>query len=984
MKLRVDYCPQWLLLVVAMLFSNFALAQRTITGVVTDAESGEALIGANVLVVGTSTGTVTDIDGSYSLEVPDDATQLEFSYTGYTSQTITIEASNTIDVALTAGETLDEIVVTGYSAVRKRDLTGSVASLDEKDFNQGVIVAPDQLIQGRTPGVQIVNNSGQPGGATTVRIRGNASIRAGNDPLFVVDGVQLTGSSSKPGTNAGDLGGTAGSNPLNYLNPNDIESIQVLKDASAAAIYGSRGANGVVLITTKRGRSGDPRLNVNTSVGFSDVLRTYDVLDGDEYRQALQDYGLSGGDFGDNVNAFDEITRTGIVNNHTVAVSGGSARGNYRVSLGYFDQEGVIKENELNRLSANLSGQYKFLENDRLGIDFNLIASRTNEQAPPVTTNAGFQGSLIGQALQWNPTHPLYDNQGNPIRVPEFGNFVNPVVLLDAWDDRVETTDIIFSIAPSFKITDNLVYKLQYGLNSGVGNRRTEIKSFLNLPLIENEGQAALAERNTQQQILTHTLNYNQDFGALSFNGLVGYEYQKFEEEGFQLSARGFDTEDFNYVNAIQNSLQGTRNISSFSPPDSELQSFFAQFNLNFNDRFLFTGTARVDGSSKFGANNKYGFFPAIAAAWNLHNESMFSGGTFDNLKFRVGWGQTGNSAFPAGAAQARYGSPGPGEIALENVANPDLQWESTTTFNVGIDFAMLDYRLTGTVEYFNRNSSQLLFQFPTIQPAPAGFYWINLDGNVINSGIELALNSVVAQNERFTFELGGNVTFLNNILENYNGPNIPYGDIFGQGATGAFIHRLADEQPLNAFYLRDHQGIGEDGQSDFADGEALSYLGNPNPDVLLGVTAGLYYGNWSLNMNFNGSFGNDIYNNTKNTVLPIGNLGTRNIDASLLEQENQESITNAIKTSDRYVESGSFVRLANATLAYNVGNIGNAINGVRIYLTGQNLFVITDYTGFDPEVNTVNTRSGLPSAGIEYIPYPSARTVVLGASFNF
>jgi len=983
MKLRVDKCPQWVLLVAAMLFCNMALAQRTITGVVTDAENGEPLIGANVLVVGTSSGAVTDLDGSYSIDLPSDATQLEFSYTGYTSQTITVGASNTLDVALRAGETLDEIVVTGYSTQRRRDLTGSVASLDEKDFNQGVIVAPDQLIQGRTPGVQVVNNSGQPGGATTVRIRGNASIRAGNAPLFVVDGVQLTGASSKPGTNAGALGATNVSNPLNYLNPNDIESIQVLKDASAAAIYGSRGANGVVLITTKRGQTGDPRVNVNTSIGFSGVLREYDVLDGDEYRDALQQYGLTNGDFGANVNAFDEITRTGVVNNHTVAISGGSEKGNYRVSLGYFDQEGIIKENQLNRLSANLSGRYKFLENDRLSIDFNMIASRTNEDAPSVSTNAGFRGSLIGNALQWNPTHPLYNADGSPIIAPEFGDFVNPVALIDAFSDEVETTDLIVNFSPSFKISDALTYKLTYGLNTGIGSRRTQLASFINVQDVLGRGLAAFSEQTNRQQILTHTLNINTEFGTTALNGLIGYEYQKFETRGIGVSASDFPNQEFDYTNAFQYSTQGSRGIGSGSEPDSELQSFFGQANLNFNDRFLITGTLRVDGSSKFGENNKYGVFPAFAAAWNLHNEGFLAGGAFDNLKFRVGYGVTGNSSFPAGASQDRFGL-GLQSIALENVANPDLKWETTTTFNVGFDFALFDYKLTGSLEYFNRNSEDLLFQFPTIQPAPAGFYWINLDGNVINSGVELGLNATVVQNEKFSMDLGGNITFIDNNIENYDGPNIIYGELFGQGISGATIHRLDNDQPLNAFYLRDHLGIGEDGQSDFADNEALSYLGDPNPDVLLGINAGFYYGNLSLTMNFNGTLGNDVYNNTKNTVIPIGNLGSRNIDANLLDEANQEAISNAIKSSDRYLEDGSHIRLANATLAYNLGNIGNSINGVRLYVTGQNLFIITDYTGFDPEVNTVNDLNGLPSAGIEYVPYPTARTVVFGASFNF
>ncbi len=985
MKLRVDKCPQWVLLVAAMLFCNMAMAQRTITGVVTDAENGEPLIGANVLVVGTSSGAVTDIDGSYSIELPSDATQLEFSYTGYTSQTVTVGASNTLDIALRAGETLDEIVVTGYSTQRRRDLTGSVASLNEKDFNQGVIVAPDQLIQGRTPGVQVVNNSGQPGGATTVRIRGNASIRAGNSPLFVVDGVQLTGASTKPGTNAGDLGSTPPSNPLNYLNPNDIESIQVLKDASATAIYGSRGANGVVLITTKRGQTGDPRVNVNTSLGFSGVLKEYDVLDGDEYRQALQDYGLTSGDFGDNVDAFDEITRTGVVNNHTVAVSGGSEKGNYRVSLGYFDQEGIVKGNELNRLSANISGRYKFMDNDRISLDFNLIASRTNEDAPSVSTNAGFRGSLIGNALQWNPTHPLYNSDGTPIIIPEFGNFTNPVALIDAFSDKVETTDLIVNFSPSVKITDGLVYKLTYGLNTGIGSRRTQLASYINIQNVEGRGLASFSEQTNRQQILTHTLNYNKEFGSTRFNGLLGYEYQKFEERGIGVSAQDFivDGTSTDYTNIFQNSTNQSRGIGSGQAPDSELQSFFTQLNFNLNDRFLLTGTLRIDGSSKFGENNKYGTFPAFAAAWNLHNEDFLAGGAFDNLKFRVGWGQTGNSSFPAGAAQDRF-SFGQQSIALENVANPDLRWETTTTFNVGFDFAMFDYKLTGSLEYFNRNSEDLLFQFPTIQPAPAGFYWINLDGNVINSGVELALNATVLQNEKFSMDLGGNITFLDNTIENYDGPAVRYGQLFGQGISGATIHLLQNDQPLNAFYLRDHLGIGEDGQSDFADNEALSFLGNPNPDVLLGVNLGIYYGNLSFTANFNGTFGADIYNNTKNTVIPIGNLGSRNIDANLLNQENQEATSNAIKSSDRYLEDGSHIRLANATLAYNFGNIGNAISGVRVYLTGQNLFVITDYTGFDPEVNTVNDFNGLPSAGIEYVPYPSARTVVVGASFNF
>jgi len=331
-------------------------AQRTVKGKVTDAENGEGLVGATVTVVGTTRGATTDVDGNYSVEVPSGSTQLRFSYTGYTEQVVALAASNVVNVAMAPGSVLDEVVVVGYSAAKKSDLTGAVTSVGEKDFNQGLVTAPDQLIQGKAAGVQIVNNSGQPGGATTVRIRGTSSIRAGNNPLFVVDGIQLSGGSTKPGVNSGDLGSTAGSNPLNYLNPSDIESIQVLKDASATAIYGSRGANGVIIITTKRGKAGTPTVQFNTSVGGSSILKEYDVLSGDEYRSALSSYGLTNGDYGSNVDAMGEILQTGIVQNHSIAVSGGSDGGTYRIGLSYLDQEGIIKTNGLRRINANING----------------------------------------------------------------------------------------------------------------------------------------------------------------------------------------------------------------------------------------------------------------------------------------------------------------------------------------------------------------------------------------------------------------------------------------------------------------------------------------------------------------------------------------------------------------------------------------------------------------------------------------------------
>jgi iron complex outermembrane receptor protein len=993
LKFNSHYFTKWLLTMLVLSFCSFAMAQRTITGTVTDKETGDPLIGANILVVGTSMGTVTDIDGSYELQVPAGSTQIEVTYTGFASQRITLSASNVYDVQMSSGALLEEIVVVGYGTVKRSDLTGSVASVSEEDFNKGVFTAPDQLIQGKAAGVQILNNSGQPGGATTVRIRGNSSIRAGNQPLFVVDGVQLTGGSTKPGTNAGDLGATAASNPLNYLNPADIESIQILKDASATAIYGSRGANGVIIITTKRGKSGSPSIDFNTYFGASSILRKYDVLTGDEYRQALKDYdadtdpttGRLKGDYGDSVDAMDEILQTGFTQNYNISIGGGTSDGNYRISLGYLDQEGIIKNNDLKRLSANVAGTYKFFESKRFKTDFNLIATQTRENGPAVSTNAGFRGSLIGNALQWNPTHKLKEANGDLVIIPEFGNFTNPVALLEAFHDRTNTVDLIASISPSYQITDFLTYSFNYNVTYGTGTRRTHVESWINLQGIENRGLASIYNVNNTNQILTHTLNFVQDLSSgLNLNAVLGYEYQKRSERGYGLWAQDFIVDDFDYTNILQNSKTDSRNMFSYANPDAELQSYFVRANFNLRDKYLLTATFRADGSSKFGENNRYGYFPAVGFAWNLHNEDFLSGGVFDNLKLRLGWGQTGNSEFPAGASQDRYRFDQQ-SIRLENVANPDLQWETTTTTNIGLDFAILDFKVTGTLEYFRKVSEDLLFQFPTIQPAPAGFYWINLDGQVLNTGAEITLNAELVNTSKLRWDFGINAAFLKNEVKDYNGPNIVYGQLFGQGISGATIMRLQNGQPLNAFYLRDHIEIGADGQSVYANDEALSYLGNPNPDVLLGISTGLASGKWNLTLNFNGALGHDIYNNTKNTVIPIGNLGTRNIDATLLEGNNQEAISNAIKSSDRYVEAGDYLKLANATLSYNIGNlIGNNVRNARVYLTGQNLFVITGYNGFDPEVNTVNEFNGLPSAGIEYIPYPTARTFIFGVNFSF
>jgi len=962
--------------------------QRTINGTIIDAETNEPLIGANVLIKGFSTGTITDIDGSYSLVVPDGATELTISYTGYNDQSMMIGDNSRMDISLSQGSLLDEVVVVGYGTVRKRDLTGSVASLKEEDFNKGVVISADQLLQGRVAGVNIVNNSGQPGGQATVKIRGNNSIRSGADPLYVVDGIPLDGRTAKAGLLSTDIGNIENSNPLNFLNPADIASIEVLKDASSAAIYGSRASNGVILITTKKGRDGETQVSLNTSFGTSSTLKKYDVLSGDAYRAALTQYELTSGDGGSSVDVYDEIARSGSIQNYNLSIGTGGEDSRVRFSAGYQDVKGIIKDSGIKRYTATLNAQYDLFD-DRAGIDFFVVSSHTNENIAPISTNAGFTGNLVGQALQWNPTVPLMTDGEftTGLNNPLVGaTTINPLQLLNGHSEIANTTTILGSISPYLNITDNLQYRYRFGMNYGTGVTRGAITKDLNVQGIEGLGFAGVSTNQLITNLHTHTLNYTTEINDnISLSALGGFEYQKFDFSGYAFAGFGFDDVEPNVdiIYNLQNSNNDNRIVNSFADPISELQSYFGRVNLGVGDRLNITATVRADGSTKFGANNSYGIFPSAAVAWNLMNESFLEDGPFDDLKLRLGWGVTGNQEFPAGAALQRVVLNNNTGTTFQNAANENLQWEESTTLNFGLDFGLFDYRLTGTIDYYSRVTNNLLIDTQLQEPGPPVRAWKNLDAELVNSGIEIGLNAYIIEKENFGLNLGVNLAFLNNELRNYSGPDILTGDLFGQGSTGSFIQKHVDGKPLNTYFVRDFQGLDDAGNSIYANDGALIEAGDPNADIIAGFTVGVNAGDLNFGMNWNGAFGHSLYNNTAMSVIPIGNLGNRNIDANLLGGSQEESTTNPIASSSRYLESGDFLKLANATISYNLGKISSFEN-INVSLTGQNLIILTDYTGYDPEINTVNLRNGVPSSGIEYIPYPSARTILVGLNVSF
>ncbi|MEP6512904.1 MAG: TonB-dependent receptor, partial [Parafilimonas sp.] len=569
----------------------------------------------------------------------------------------------------------------------------------------------------------------------------------------------------------------------------------------------------------------------------------------------------------------------------------------------------------------------------------------------------------------------------------------NPLAQSEGYDDHARTTTILATVSPYFKITKDLEYRILGSLNYSSGIRRAQEANFLTIPGIQGVGWAGYLNNELLTQQITHTLNFNKAVSSsVNLSATLGYEYTKFQNKGFLITAYGFSSNAIPYTDYFQGSNTANRSPTSFDDPSSELQSYFGRVNVNLRDKYLLTATFRADGSNKFGANNKYGYFPSFGAAWVISNEDFMKGSSvFNSLKLRVGWGQTGNQEFPAGAAQEQFKYDGPNSIKQINVANPDLKWETSTTTNAGIDFALWNNRFSGSVDYFYKNTTDLLFNFDAIAPAPAAKYWINLNGNVINSGAEVSLYGLIISKRDFQFSLGAVASFLHNELKNYVGPDILTGAIRGQGLSGAFSQKLANGQPLNSFWLGEFVGINKAGIDTFAGGDPNSvanrhFVGDPNPSALVGLSANLSYKKLSLIINMNGAFGFEIYNNTTQATLAIGNLGAnRNIATSVYNPNAAvlESTSNSQPVSTRYLEKGDYMKMGNMTLSYNIGAFGKVVKTAFVYVTAQNLFVLTNYTGFDPEVNTPEPLNGVPSFGIEYTPYPSARTFILGVNFS-
>ncbi|MEM6718704.1 MAG: SusC/RagA family TonB-linked outer membrane protein [Bacteroidota bacterium] len=984
-----------LLLLSFLLCGSMAMAQ-SVSGTVSDTTG--PLPGASVLVKGTDKGTQTNFDGQFTLDNMTNGDVIVFSYVGYKAQEITYTGQPTIDVTLESDtDALKEVVIIGYGSTTVRDATGAVATVKAEEFNRGIFTSPNELIQGNVTGVQVTQASGEPGASSSIRIRGIGSPRAGNDPLIVVDGVALNNAIQGAGGEDLGFGTSTPRNPLSFINPNDIETLTVLKDASATAIYGSRASNGVILVTTKKGKSGKPRLDFSTSFAVATLRNAPDVLTGSEHAALTNQIGGTPAGNAD-INGIDEITRTAISQTYDASFAAGNDKSNYRLSLGMQNLEGIVDGTGQDRYTANFSGKLRFFEDDKLTVSTNIQVSGINDQFQAISNNAGFEGSLIGAALQWNPTRPLFNPDGSYNQFSD--TEPNPVAFQDFYNDNAETTRIVGNLTAEYKITNDLSYKMLFGVDRFLSTRRSSLSPDFNLQGNFGIGVASVVNLEAFSKTFTHTLNYTKQFSdKINFNALLGYEAVLNRRSGSTIVARGFDSDPGNLTDFLAFATQRPT-ISSFDDPTDDLQSFFTRAEIGYDGKYILTVNFRVDGASKFGENNRYGYYPSAAFAWNIDQED-FMPDSFDLLKLRLGYGQVGNSNFPAGASLEQFnffvGTDGNSASQQFNAFNPNLQWEVVTNYNVGVDFGILDNKLTGTVEYFHRETQDLLFQVAAPAPAPDGlFSWTNLPGKVINNGVELSLNYQVIDNEDWSFDVTTNMSFLNNDVRDTGfGPNaVLIGATNGQGG-GVPVQRIADGQPLFAYYLPIFTGYDANGLPTYqdinGDGNGTTdlvdrtFVGDPNPDFLIGLRLAGRYKNWDLTANLNGAYGHEIFNNTDSALLGVRSaFPSRNVSADLDVLNIDAGATNAAST--QFLESGDFLRLTSLSLGYNV-DLGETewINSLRFTLTGQNLFVITPYSGFDPEVNTVQTSpEGVPSFGIEYTPYPSASTFSLGINASF
>ena len=974
----------------------FSQVNETITGKVVN-QQGVAVEGATVTVVETGATATTDASGNFSVSATVGQT-LSVSYDG-NEQLIKI-TSATVSVKLTSKDTtIDEVMLVGYGSQKKADLTGAVSQLKAGQFKEGMNISVDNLMQGKIAGVRVVQSSGEPGAGVNVSIRGIGSVRSGSTPLFVVDGVPLSNDPVSAGSPNVGLGSNQGKNPLNFLNTSDIESITVLKDASAAAIYGARGSNGVVLVTTKRGKKGEPMFTYDTYLGFSSVIKKLDLLSADEYRKALLDKSY---DHGGNTDWQDEIYRTAASQNHSVSFSKSTDTGSYFASMSHMDQDGIVKNSDFKRTTARINAEESFFDNKRLKVKLNLTASDIKENGIPNGASAGSDGQLIIHALMANPTRSVYDANGNYTNFNMNAHY-NPLYLLSVYADKTNTFRVLGNTEATLRLLPGLNYKLNLGIDKTMSERNTTM--YPNITDRTPKGMYVQANLDSYNVLLEHYLTYDFSLDKNNFSLLGGFSYQKFKSTGTYYGVRNIAAQGAGVSPELNPGYSGDAFIPAPGyAQENELQSYFGRVNYNFDQKYLLTASIRADGSTRFAENNKYGYFPSVAVGWTVSKENFLKDSRIVNeLKLRGSWGQTGNQELVNKITKASYSlSQASGYYLYSNLdlingfsvlrtAYPDLKWETVEQSNIGVDFSLWNNKLYGSLEYYNKATKNAILYIPTPALSPTTYYFRNSDGQIVNKGFELTLGSDVIKNENFTWNLDINAATVKNLVKDLTVTDITSGEVSGPGQSGVTANIYKNGYEAGSFYLLNYTGIDANGKYTYEDVDGDGVIGQkdkkifegPIPNLTFGINSYMKYKKLDFGFSFIGQTGGYLINNTA-LNLSINNLASdRNVLKSFADSG--ASPTNQPQLSSLYLEKSDFIRLNNVRLGYTFDiNQLKWMKSLNLYVSAQNLWTITNYTGYDPLVDTNKASGGNQSLGIDYTTYPSAKTVLFGATVKF
>ncbi len=988
-KDKLTFLGRWLLLllVVAIAVPQMAMAQdsRIVTGNVTD-EAGLPLLGVTVLVPGTSTGTSTDIDGNFSVKVPAGATTLEFSYIGYSRLALPIQGE-TMNVQMTPDtQVMDEVVVIGYGSQKKDDLTGSITAVGEKDFNEGLISSPEQLINGKVAGVQIVSAGGSPTSGSTIRIRGGASLNASNDPLIVLDGVPMEVGGSVSG--AGNF--------LSLINPNDIESMTILKDASSTAIYGSRASNGVIIITTKKGGGDKIKVSLQTTHSFQTKTKTADMLTRGEFIDMVNRYGTDAqkallGTADTDWN--DEIFKTAYGTDNNLSVSGRFTRNfPFRVSFGYTNQDGILRTDNSTRYTGNINLSPSFFD-DYLKLNLSVKGTWNNSRFAPTGT--------IWNASAMNPTIPVYSGddmfggytEAHPAGTESVvtGAMANPVGEINQRDDKSKVYRFIgnFDIDYKMHFLPELRAHVSLGYDYSHGEGDVYVPAEAYSYFTSGGRDYHYGPQENFNKLLTAYLNYNKEFDAISstLDVTAGYDYQQWE-----------------YKNAAMQELNVAGVAQSTSAAADEkhgLVSFYGRVNYSYDARYLLTATMRYDGSSRFSEDNRWGAFPSVALAWRISNEKFFKplNHVMNDLKLRLSWGMTGQqdgianySYMPVytvsqDGAQAIMGGNAYYTYRPE-AYNPNLKWETTKAFNVGLDFGFLNNRISGSVDYYNRKTSDLL---ATVS-IPAGINFaremLTNVGNVKSSGVEIAINATPIETKDWTWSVSTNATWLDNEITNLstnpNSATKTYTNV-GTAFDSYYVQTFTEGAAPYAFYVykqvydqetgRPIEGLYADLNGDgVVNGDDRYLYHSPAPDWMLGFSTSVRWKRLTLSTSLRANVGNYVYNGT---AMSTGALNTMSYNSYQLNNLHSSFLDTRFTTrqyqSDYYVENASFLKMDNIQLSYNFGQITKWCS-LNVSAMVQNVFTITKYSGVDPEVQS----------GIDSSVYPRPRIYSLTVGLDF